>query len=938
MAQMHEESLPSGTVTFLFTDIEGSTKLSQEYSDDMPRLLARHHAMLNEAIAAYNGFTFQIVGDSYAVAFHNASDALNAALDSQRALHQEPWSPAPIKVRMGVHTGTAQLQPAGSVPRYDAYATIAQSQRIMSVGHGGQILLSQTSADLVRDKLPTGIRLVDMRERRLKDIASPIHLYQISAPDLPCEFAPLTSAEQFNHNLPSELTPFLGREMELKALETLLGESHNRLVTIIAQGGMGKTRLALHVATQLLQTFPQGVYFVALDRINSAELIVQSVAAVLPISLASNEDPKLRVLDYLRDKSILLVMDNFEHLLVNQDSRKLSNNFEHVPDGATFVQEMLTAAPSVQILATSRLRLNLTSETVFNIGGLTIGAPAVAQNSAIQLFVQSAKRTRPDFELNDTTLPSVTRICQLVEGMPLAIVLAAAWINTLTVKEICDEIEASLDMLETEQRDVPSRQRSVRVVIESSWNQIDATAQKQMMRLSVFRGGFTRAAAQETVGASLRSLSQLVDKALLRRDPDTARYSMHELLRQYAQELLDRSASEDRDAHESHAKFFADFMQARWKDIRGEQQIAALGEMEADIDNIRIAWNHWIANQDVRRAMEFLDPLWFYFEVHSALIPAIQLFDAAIKQLTSEATEIVCLRAQIRSRQAWFIGVIGQPEEGLQIAMESVEVLREQKQVLNVQSLLSVCVSAIYLNKWQEYVEASREMVAWAEQHGDTFERCFASLWWSYTFLPGNQSSDAVQIAQQALDVGKRLDNPFLLTWAEYELGIISALLGEIGAAKTHYMRGAEQAQRIKFARLLQINYEPLSSLALIENDSEQAENYALECLRISQQCGQTREMLASLRDLARVNIVQGKLEIALALLAVVLYHPASEQNSLTRPEALRDEAEKLRTDIEAQLDPLVYRAAWEAGQKSELPEVVSQILNHGSVLSPLTW
>jgi hypothetical protein len=268
--------------------------------------------------------------------------------------------------------------------------------------------------------------------------------------------------------------------------------------------------------------------------------------------------------------------------------------------------------------------------------------------------------------------------------------------------------------------------------------------------------------------------------------------------------------------------------------------------------------------------------------------------------------------------------------------MESVDLLHQQKQEVNVQSLIGVCVSAVYLNKWQEYIEASREMVAWAEQHGETFERCFAALWWSYTFLPDNRISDAVQIAQQALDVGKRLDNPFLLTWAEYELGIISAILGEIGAAKTYYVRGAEQALRIKFARLLQINYEPLSSLALIENDIEQAESYALECLRISQQCGQTREMLASLRDLARVHIAQGKLVTAIQLLGVVLNHPASEQNSLTRPERLRDEAEKLRASIESQLDKPLYRAAWEAGQQRELPEVVSQILNNGSVLSQL--
>src|SRR5215216_379932 len=546
------QTLPSGTVTFLFTDIEGSTKLAQEYPDEMPALLARHHEILNQAITNHDGFTFQIVGDSFFVAFHNANDALNSAMDIQRALHQEAWSPAPIKVRMGIHTGTAQLQDPSKSPRYSGYAALATSQRIMSAGHGGQILLSQITADLTSDQLPTGSQLIDMGERRLKDITQPVRLYQITAPDLPSEFAPLHAAEVVNHNLPTQLTAFIGRETELASLKALLADDHNRLITLVAPGGMGKTRLSLEAAEQMVQAFPQGIYFVALDRISSADLIVQTVAEVLPISLSSNEDPKSRIMEYLRDKAVLLVMDNFEHVL----------------DGATFVQDILRAAPRVQILATSRAKLNLMGETIFNIEGLTVGESRLEKNSAVQLFTQSARWTQPKFELNDALLPAVTRICRLVDGMPLAIVLAAAWIDTLSVDEISTEIETSLDMLETEKRDVPDRQRSVRAVIESSWNQVDVTAQNLLKRLSVFRGGFTRAAAQAAAGASLRGLAQLVDKTLLRRDPDTGRYSIHELLRQYAEEQLKLSTDEEQSAHEDHAKYFADFMKTREVHLR----------------------------------------------------------------------------------------------------------------------------------------------------------------------------------------------------------------------------------------------------------------------------------------------------------------------------------------------------------------------------------
>ncbi|HXT35300.1 MAG TPA: helix-turn-helix domain-containing protein, partial [Chloroflexota bacterium] len=278
----------------------------------------------------------------------------------------------------------------------------------------------------------------------------------------------LASAGQSPPNLPAQGTAFIGRETELSSLTALLSDRHNRLVTIVAPGGMGKTRLALEAAGQLQRAFPQGVYFVALDRLSSADLIVQAVAEALPISLSSKEDPKSRIVGYLQDKATLLVMDNFEHVL----------------DGAVFVQDLLGSAPRVQILATSRAKLNLMSETLFTIEGLLVDEISPERNSALQLFAQSAWRARPGFALDSAVAPAVTRICRMVDGMPLAIVLAAAWIDTLSVDEIAAEIEKSIDILETELRDVSDRQRSVRAVIESSWNQVDASAQDLLKRLA----------------------------------------------------------------------------------------------------------------------------------------------------------------------------------------------------------------------------------------------------------------------------------------------------------------------------------------------------------------------------------------------------------------------------------------------------------------------
>jgi predicted ATPase/class 3 adenylate cyclase len=916
----HKRDLPSGTVSFLFTDIEGSTRLAQQHPEQMPALLARHHKILDQAIKAHTGFTFEIIGDSFAVAFHNATDALAAALEIQHDLYKETWSPAPIKVRIGIHTGTAELKDASGSQPYSGYTTLATAQRIMSAGNGGQILLSQISADLIRDELPTGVQLADMHERRLKDLTQPMRLYQVTAPDLPSEFPPLRTEEVVHHNLPSQLTAFVGRETELASLHALLSDSRNRLVTLVAPGGMGKTRLSLEAARQVVHLFPQGIYFVALDRITVADMIVQAVAEVLPISLASKEDPKSRIMDYLRDKAILLVMDNFEHVL----------------DGATFVQDMLQAGLHVQVLASSRVKLNLMGETVFNIEGLGVGDKSSEEGSAIQLFEQSARQTQPKFEFNDSTMTSVKRICEMVEGMPLAIVLAAAWIDTLSVDEIAAEIEKGIDLLETEKRDVPGRQRSVRAVIEWAWNQVDASAQNLLKRLSIFRGGFTRAAAQEAAGASLRGLSQLVDKALVRRDPDTGRYSIHELLRQYAEEQLKLSFDEEHSAHENHAKYFADFMKTREQHSRDHRYKAALSDIEADLDNIHVAWDYWADKQNGQRLIEFIGALWLFFEIRGSFIPAIQFFRDAAMKLTATDSDVVWARAELRARQAWFTALIGLPEEGLLIAQESLNSLSQiNKHNITVETYHCANINAIFLNRIEIVFQISQAMLDRAERSGDAWEQGFARIWWAYALVLQRHINEALQTGQEALAIFEKLDNPFGLSVVSgIILAAIALAIGDTNAAKAHFLRGMQAAEKINYLRLLQRTYDGLGTTALLEHEVERAQQYFMKSLRISQECGQTREMLASLLDLAGVNIAQGNLDNALQLLAIVLHHPASDQNSLNRPGFLRDEAEKLRSQIEGQLDQPVYQSAWETGQRQRLTEVVTQILGEGNSIA----
>ena len=901
--------LPVGNVTFLYTDIEGSTPLWETHPRQMRIALEVHNEAVRAAVTKYGGQPYKMIGDAFQVAFRQPADAIAAAVEAQRMLLAAPWgSLGMLRVRMGLHQGPAERKDGEYVGH-----TLNRVARIMSAAHGGQIVVSEELAERVWSTLPNGVTLRDLGRHRMKGMSNLEHLFQVIAPDLPAEFPRLNTLDPAPTNLPRQLTSFIGREGELASLTGLLADPRNRLVTIVAHGGMGKTRLALEVASRIYQENAQEVYFVALDRISSPAMIVQVVAEALPISLSSNEDPKTRILDYLRDKSVLLVMDNYEHVL----------------DGAVLVQDILGAAPRTQVLATSRVKLDLLGETTFRLDGLAVEGADPEHNSAIQLFIDSARRLQPRFELTDATLPVVTHICRMIEGMPLAILLAAAWIDTLSVDEIAAEIENSIDILETEMRGVPGRQHSVRAVIEWSWRQVDASAQNLLMRLAVFRGGFTRVAAQQAAGATLRGLSQLVDKALLRRDLDNGRYYIHELLRQFAEEQLSQSAGEEQSAHTDHARYFADFMKLHETHLRDHRQREALLEIDADLDNIRIAWAYWADRQSASRVADFISALWVFFEVRGSYAPAIALYGDAARKFTRSQPDTVCAAAELQAHQAWFTALIGMPNEGLALAQQSVETLKRYAQDISVETLCGVNINAIFLNRNEVVVATGEEMLASAERSGGDWQRGWALIWWSYALLMKQEIGQAIQSAEESLAIFERLRNPFGWSVASgIILGSISMAIGDITAAKDYFLRGLDAAKEIDYLRLLQISYDNLGTIALLEKDVDAAEQNFFNSLRISHQCGQTREMLASLRDFASVYMGRGDLVNALQLLSVVLSHPVSEQNSLNRPERLRDEAEKLRVQIEAQLDPARYQTAWETGCRRQIGELVEQILN----------
>jgi predicted ATPase len=507
-----------------------------------------------------------------------------------------------------------------------------------------------------------------------QEIVSPAPRLAPAAPPVVDRFAPPTPpADVPRHNLPVQPTPFVGREAELTEVARLLGDPDVRLLTILGAGGMGKTRLALETGAAEIGNFEHGVYFVSLAPLRSVDAIVPTVAEAVGFSFYEGPEPQRQLLDYLRQKQTLLIMDNFEHLLACPEPGRR--------DSVGLVTDVLKTALDVKVLSTSRARLNVQREHLFHLVGMEFPdweTPEDALDySAVKLFLQSARRVRPGFELHADDLKYVGRICRLVQGMPLGILLAAGWVEMLTLEEIAAEIGQSLDFLETDLRDVPERQRSIRGVFDHSWNLLKEREREVFQALSVFRGGFTRQAAQQVTGASLRELIALVNKSLLHRMP-TGRYEVHELLRQYAEEKLDQSPTAGEAARNRHCAYYTAALQ-RWEaDLKGPRQKTVIGEMDVEIENAREAWQ-WAADQrQVERLDQAMTSLGLFYEWRGRYQEGEVAYRKAAEKLAAAPSgEELRVLVKIMTWQSFFSRALGSTEFARQLLQQSLVLLEE---------------------------------------------------------------------------------------------------------------------------------------------------------------------------------------------------------------------------------------------------------------------
>lgn len=631
---------PSGLVTCLFSDIEGSTRIELALGTGPYRdVRERHRELLRDAFAAHGGHEQSTEGDSFFVIFRGAGDAVSAAIDAQRAVAAEAWPPeGVVRVRMGLHTGNVESTGTDVI----GY-TINRTARIAGVAHGGQILLSDATRALVADDLPHGATLRNLGAHRLKDLREPERLAQLIIDGLPGNFPPLRSLDARPNNLPTQLTTFVGRDRELAETSTLLQTT--RVMSLTGPGGTGKTRLSLQIAAAAADDYPDGVWFVALDAVRDPALVASTIARTLGITDNVNRTAVDMLADSIGNGRVLLVLDNFEQVV----------------DAGKDVAELLQRCPSVTCLVTTRIALRISGEQEYPVPGLPappdttrlseverLNLPgelrefdvnALGQFEAVRLFIARAMAVRPGFTVTNANAPAVAGITARLHGMPLAIELAAARVKLLTPDQILARLDHHLSVLTAGARDLPERQQTLRGAIAWSYDLLDEGARRVLDRLAVFRGGFDLEMAEGVCGPAdeiggnvVDQIGELVDQSLVRPDEgQEARFGLLETIREFAAELL-VSSGEAEAIGDRHASAMLALAQRAAPELSGRDQRSWLERLERDHDNMRAALDWSVARPDAALGARLAFALWRFWQQRGYLNEARARFESLVAQ------------------------------------------------------------------------------------------------------------------------------------------------------------------------------------------------------------------------------------------------------------------------------------------------------------------
>ena len=741
-------NLPTGTVTFLFTDIESSTKLWEQHPEAMKAALAKHDSILKEAVESNHGYIIKTTGDGIHAVFGTALDGVNAAIEAQRQLQTSEFfkkSEVSLRVRMGLHTGEAELRDG------DYYGgTLNRAARIMSAGHGGQVLISEVTAQVAREHFASDVSLLDLGEHHLKGLTRAERIFQLAVPDLQQEFPALMSIATATNNLPAQLTSFIGREKEIREAKEKLSSA--KLLTLIGPGGTGKTRLSIQLGAEVLPNFTDGVWFIELAPLADPALILQTIASVLNVRAQMGVPLKDIVNDYLRAKNLLLIFDNCEHLV--EASAQLADEFLH-------------NAPNLKIIASSREALGIGGEVVYRVPSLALPNQASASREAlagfesIQLFVDRARAANPKFDLTEKNASSVAQICRRLDGIPLALELAAARVTVFPAEQIAARLDDRFKLLTGGSRTALPRQQTLRALIDWSYDMLSEDERALLRRLSVFAGGWVFEAA-ESICSDLDVLSlltQLVNKSLVTMDDegDEPRYRLLETVRQYARDKL-LEAGEAEQMRNRHLDYFVQLTENAEQELLEGSALRWIIRLEAESDNLRTAFEWGLETNAIAVLMMAHSLQFFWYR-----------------------------RGYETEGRGW----ITQALERIQSYPAVEGEASRQRLTVIANAWQAISFLATSQGDFLNATTASRKCEALARQLGDKRLLATVLAFGASSKMMAGDNSDADMVVEEVFSIALESDDPFALSVAHGMIGLNMLLKGQdIKAANEHVSKG----------------------------------------------------------------------------------------------------------------------------------------------------
>lgn len=912
------QGIPSGTITFLFTDIEGSSKLWEQYPAAMSEALAHHNQMMRQIIETHRGYVFKLWGDAVYAAFDTATEALQAAIDAQREFVCHSWGElGSLRVRMALHTGTAEVREG------DYFGpTLNRCARLLSAAHGGQILLSAATEELVRTALPHSVTLHSLGAHRLKDLQRPERVFQVTHPDLPQEFSSLRTLNAVPNNLPVQLTSFIGREREMQEIKTLLTQT--RLLTLTGSGGCGKTRLALQIAADLLEDYSEGVWLVELTALTDPALVPTTVAATLGVHEEPGRPTLVTLAEALKSKNLLLILDNCEHV---------------VSACAQLAETLLRNCPNVRLLTTSREALGIVGETAWRVPSLSLPEPheladmssvaRIAHYEAIRLFIERAQAASSEFTVTAQNIKFIAQICRRLDGIPLAIELAAARTKALSVEQIADRLDDRFRLLTGGSRTALPRQQTLKAMMDWSYELLNGQERTLFRRLSAFAGGFMLEMAEaicadEAVQPAeiLDLLSNLVSKSLVifeERD-DEAHYRLLETVRQYARDKLLETGEAAR-VRERHRDWFLAFAERAEGALQGPDQALWLKRLETEHDNLRAALE-W-SSDSPEMGLRLASVLWLFWYLRGYISEGREWLKQFLAKTAHAPTP---LRAKALYGASMLARAQDDYAQATALLEESLALYGQLKDQHGVASVLgNLGVIAFARGDYAKATKLHEGSLDHFRELDNTIGIASALSELGNVALYQDEVARAERFLEESLALSRAAQDDHSIALALRRLGAVVLRRGDLARAKRVLQESLELYQGLGAVPGVASVLNSLGMVALTEGDCTRAKKFLRESLLKYRDVGDKWHIALCLDRLARVAAAQEHGELAARLLGAAdalretIGAPLPPSEHAGREQALRVARERLSEEA--------FAAAWADGYAMKLDQAIAYAL-----------